>query len=94
MVKPDKTLAKYCSSHPALRRLFLMPTLDILRRVLERLDLKLNPTKTKVVDAGAEHFDFLGFHSSCVKVATVEKFTRILNPPNVQYKDSKIGSKG
>ena len=35
--------------------------MDTLQRVLERLDLQLNATKTKVVDAQAENFDFLGF---------------------------------
>jgi group II intron reverse transcriptase/maturase len=33
----------------------------VLRQVLERLDLDLNETKTRVVDAREERFDFLGF---------------------------------
>lgn len=33
----------------------------ILQQILERLELTLNGTKTKVVDAYAEKFDFLGF---------------------------------
>jgi group II intron reverse transcriptase/maturase len=33
----------------------------MLRQILERLELTLNRTKTKVVDAYAEKFDFLGF---------------------------------
>lgn len=33
----------------------------VLRRVLERLGLSLNETKTRVVDARDESFDFLGF---------------------------------
>jgi group II intron reverse transcriptase/maturase len=33
----------------------------MLRQILERLELTLNGTKTKVVDAYAEKFDFLGF---------------------------------
>jgi len=35
--------------------------LETLQSVLKRLDLQLNPTKTKVVDAQQESFDFLGF---------------------------------
>jgi RNA-directed DNA polymerase len=39
----------------------------VLRRVLERLGLSLNETKTRVVDARKEPFDFLGFsfHLRC-----------------------------
>jgi hypothetical protein len=33
----------------------------VLRQVLERLGLRLNETKTRVVDARDEPFDFLGF---------------------------------
>jgi len=31
-------------------------------RVMNRLKLKLHPTKTRIVDMGREGFDFLGFH--------------------------------
>ena len=33
----------------------------MLRQILERLELTLNVAKTKVVDAYAGKFDFLGF---------------------------------
>jgi len=33
----------------------------VLRQVLERLDLRLNEAKTRVIDAREESFDFLGF---------------------------------
>ncbi len=36
--------------------------MQILRTVLGRLELKLNETKTRIVDARREGFDFLGFH--------------------------------
>jgi hypothetical protein len=35
--------------------------LQVLRQVLERLDLSLNETKTRIVDAQEASFDFLGF---------------------------------
>ena len=35
--------------------------LDAVRHVLERLDLTLNETKTRIVDARQESFNFLGF---------------------------------
>jgi len=35
--------------------------MGVLRQILERLELTLNGAKTKVVDAGAESFNFLGF---------------------------------
>jgi RNA-directed DNA polymerase len=35
--------------------------MQVLRHVLGRLDLDLNETKTRTVDAQAESFDFLGF---------------------------------
>jgi len=35
--------------------------LETLQCLLERLELRLNPAKTKVVDAQQASFDFLGF---------------------------------
>jgi hypothetical protein len=35
--------------------------LQVLRQVLERLELSLNETKTRIVNAQRESFDFLGF---------------------------------
>jgi len=36
--------------------------LRAVKQVMERLKLKLHPTKTRTVDMGREGFDFLGFH--------------------------------
>ena len=36
--------------------------LRVVRGILDRLRLVLSPTKTRVVDAGREGFEFLGFH--------------------------------
>lgn len=37
-------------------------TLKVVKRVMDRLKLKLHPTKTRIVDMGREGFDFLGYH--------------------------------
>ena len=36
--------------------------MQAVKRVMNRLKLKLHPTKTRIVDMGREGFDFLGFH--------------------------------
>lgn len=36
--------------------------LRVIRGILDRLRLALSPTKTRLVDAGREGFEFLGFH--------------------------------
>ena len=36
--------------------------LELVRRWVAENDLTLHPTKTKIVDAGTEGFDFLGYH--------------------------------
>jgi len=36
--------------------------LEVVRRVVRSLKLKLHPEKTRVVDLGRDGFDFLGFH--------------------------------
>lgn len=36
--------------------------LKVVERVMDRLKLKLHPTKTRIVDLGREGFDFLGYH--------------------------------
>ena len=52
---------------PGVTRLVILCAGDVeapmaaLRQVLGRLDLRLNETKTRVVDAREESFDFLGF---------------------------------
>lgn len=54
-------LVRYADDLVILCRGEVSAPMAILRSVLGRLDLTLNPTKTRVVDARAEHFDFLGF---------------------------------
>jgi len=36
--------------------------MTVLRQILERLKLTLNETKTKIVNAFKDKFDFLGFN--------------------------------
>lgn len=54
-------LVRYADDLVILCRGDVRAPMGTLRTVLERLDLQLNPTKTKVVDARAEIFEFLGF---------------------------------
>lgn len=54
-------LVRYADDLVILCRRDVNAPMDSLRSVLGRLDLTLNPIKTKVVDARTEHFDFLGF---------------------------------
>lgn len=54
-------LVRYADDLVILCRRDVNAPMDTLQRVLERLDLQLNATKTKVVDAREENFDFLGF---------------------------------
>ena len=54
-------LVRYADDLVILCRRDVNAPMETLQRVLERLDLQLNPTKTKVVDARAENFDFLCF---------------------------------
>ncbi|MGO4531007.1 group II intron reverse transcriptase/maturase [Paenibacillus sp. 2TAF8] len=45
---------------------------ELIRRIMERLELKLHPTKTRIVGlwTGAEGFDFLGMHHRKTKAET------------------------
>ncbi len=54
-------LVRYADDLVILCRRDVNAPMETLQRVLERLDLQLNTTKTKVVDAREENFDFLGF---------------------------------
>jgi len=54
-------LVRYADDLIILCRKDVKAPLDTLRSVLERLELRLNPTKSKIVDARTENFDFLGF---------------------------------
>jgi group II intron reverse transcriptase/maturase len=54
-------LVRYADDLVILCRRDVNAPMDTLRSVLQRLDLQLNPTKTKVVDVRTENFNFLGF---------------------------------
>jgi group II intron reverse transcriptase/maturase len=54
-------LVRYADDLVILCRGDVRQPMEVLQTVLERLDLQLNQTKTKVVDARTEGFDFLGF---------------------------------
>ncbi|MCK5920576.1 MAG: group II intron reverse transcriptase/maturase [Methylococcales bacterium] len=54
-------IVRYADDLVILCRRDVTRPMEVLTSVLERLDLQLNQTKTKVVDAQQESFDFLGF---------------------------------
>jgi group II intron reverse transcriptase/maturase len=54
-------LIRYADDLVILCRRDVNVPMDALRNVLERLDLQLNMTKTRVVDVRTENFNFLGF---------------------------------
>lgn len=54
-------IVRYADDLVILCRRDITRPMEVLTSVLERLDLQLNQTKTKVVDANQESFDFLGF---------------------------------
>lgn len=54
-------IVRYADDFVVLCKGNVAPAMQIVKRVLERLDLQLNEDKTKTVDAYAESFSFLGF---------------------------------
>jgi RNA-directed DNA polymerase len=54
--------------------------LKAVERVMDRLKLKLHPTKTRVVDMGREGFDFLGFHFHKLKSKKTNKLLPYMWP--------------
>jgi len=54
-------IVRYADDLVILCRRDVSQSMEVLTNVLGRLDLQLNQTKTKVVDAQRESFDFLGF---------------------------------
>lgn len=54
-------LVRYADDFVVLCKRGVEEPLSIIRHVLERLDLRLNETKTHIVDAKETAFDFLGF---------------------------------
>ena len=60
-VRLGARIVRYADDLVILCRRDVTRPMEVLTSVLERLDLQLNQTKTKVVDAQKESFDFLGF---------------------------------
>ncbi|MBW2195176.1 MAG: group II intron reverse transcriptase/maturase, partial [Deltaproteobacteria bacterium] len=54
--------------------------LEVVKRVMDRLKLKLHPTKTRIVDMGREGFDFLGFHFHKMKSKKTKKLLPYIWP--------------
>jgi len=62
--KLQAKLVRYADDFVVLCRKDVVRPLEIIRRILERLELTLNEGKTKIVDANEESFRFLGFELS------------------------------
>ena len=54
--------------------------LKVVKQVMDRLKLKLHPTKTRIVDMGREGFDFLGFHFHKMKSKKTKKLLPYMWP--------------
>ena len=59
--KLQAKLVRYADDFVVLCRKDVATPLDIVRQILERLELQLNESKTRIVDANKEGFHFLGF---------------------------------
>ena len=59
--KLQAQIVRYADDFVVLCRRDVEQPLQVVRRVLDRLGLRLNEAKTQVVDACEERFDFLGF---------------------------------
>jgi len=59
--KLQAKLVRYADDFVVLCRKDVATPLEIIRNILERLELNLNEGKTKIVDANQEEFYFLGF---------------------------------
>jgi RNA-directed DNA polymerase len=59
--KLQATLVRYADDFVVLCRKDVDTPLSVIRAILERLELELNESKTKIVDANKEGFCFLGF---------------------------------
>jgi RNA-directed DNA polymerase len=60
--------------------------MQAVKRVMNRLKLKLHPTKTRIVDMGREGFDFLGFHFHKLKSRKSGKLLPYMWPSNKAMK--------
>ena len=59
--KHQAKLVRYADDFVVLCRKDVATPLNIVKRILERLELQLNESKTRTVDANKESFNFLGF---------------------------------
>ena len=59
--KLQATLVRYADDFVVLCRKDVATPLSIIRTILGRLELELNESKTRIVDANKEGFSFLGF---------------------------------
>ena len=60
-IKLQAKLVRYADDFVVLCRKDVEQPLAVIRQILDKLELTLNESKTRVVDANVEHFRFLGF---------------------------------
>ncbi len=60
-IKHKAHIVRYADDCVVLCKGDVEESLDVLRQILKRLDLSLNETKTHIVDATQDRFNFLGF---------------------------------
>ena len=78
-------LVRYADDFVVMCRKDVEKPLEVVRHVLERLDLSLNEAKTHVVDATQASFDFLGFTIQMSRGASTGK-----PYPNVRPADKSL----
>ena len=78
-------LVRYADDFVVMCRKDVEKPLELVRHVLERLDLSLNEAKTQVVDATQASFDFLGFTIQMSRGASTGK-----PYPNVRPADKSL----
>ena len=78
-------LVRYADDFVVICRKDVEKPLELVRHVLERLDLSLNEAKTHVVDATQASFDFLGFTIQMSRGASTGK-----PYPNVRPADKSL----
>ena len=82
--KLQATLVRYADDFVVLCRKDVATPLSIIRTILGRLELELNESKTKIVDANKERFCFLGFD---LKMNVGAKGVRY---PHIQPRDKAV----
>lgn len=82
-------IVRYADDIVVLCRRNTDPAKEVLRRVLERMSLQLNESKTRVVDAYQEMFTFLGFEFRMVKSCRTGKYFALVQPSKKSLKKIK-----